>query len=297
MEYVRYCPKCGREKIYRSLDSFRANKNSLLCRSCARKEIHSKRYPNKIEKLLDDTPETYYWIGYLLADGHFYENRIKFTQSNLDKISVERFKTYLEASCDIKYNSKFDSYEFSIMNIDNVPKIKNKFDIKENKTYCPPDKKIFEEMDIDLLAYLFIGFVDGDGHIANLHNRLDYNLRIRVHSSWYDVLDVFINRLFGLSRYVKINNQGYADVTIGNTQILKQFKKKYFENISFEPLHRKWDIIDLNYIGKYEQAKITFEKIKELYKQNYSIKDICKMLNLTYALVYKDIKEIKNEEV
>lgn len=297
MEYVRYCPKCGREKIYRSLDSFRANKNSLLCRSCARKEIHSKRYPNKIEKLLDDTPETYYWIGYLLADGHFYENRIKFTQSNLDKISVERFKTYLEASCDIKYNSKFDSYEFSIMNIDNVPKIKNKFDIKENKTYCPPDKKIFEEMDIDLLAYLFIGFVDGDGHIANLHNRLDYNLRIRVHSSWYDVLDVFINRLFGLSGYVKINNQGYADVTIGNTQILKQFKKKYFENISFEPLHRKWDIIDLNYIGKYEQAKITFEKIKELYKQNYSIKDICKMLNLTYALVYKDIKEIKNEEV
>ena len=72
MEYIRYCPKCGNEKIYKSLDSFRANKNSLLCRKCARKEVFSKLYPNKIEKLLDDTPETYYWIGYLLADGHFY---------------------------------------------------------------------------------------------------------------------------------------------------------------------------------------------------------------------------------
>lgn len=297
MEYIRYCPKCGGEKVYKSLDSFRTNKNSLLCRKCARKEVFSKLYPNKIEKLLDDTPETYYWIGYLLADGHFYENRIKFTQSGLDKISVEKFKTYLEASCDVKYNSKLDSFEFSIMNVDIVPKIKTKFDIKENKTYCPPDKKIFEDMDIDLLAYLFIGFIDGDGHIANLHNRPDYNLRIKVHSSWCDVLNICIERLFGLSDYVKINNQGYADVTIGDSQILKQFKRKYFENIIFEPLHRKWDVIDLNYVGKYEQAKITFEKVKELYKKNYPVKQICQILNLKEGLVYKDIKKIRNEEV
>ena len=297
MEYIRYCTKCGSKKVYKSLDSFRANKNSLLCRKCARQEVFSKLYPNKIEKLLEDTTETYYWIGYLLADGHFYKNRIKFTQNGLDKISVEKFRTYLEATCNVKYDSKMDQSEFSIMSIDVVPKIKEKFDIKENKTYCPPNKKIFEDMNIDLLAYLFIGFVDGDGHIGNLHNRPDYNLRIKVHSSWYDILNVFVERLFGLSGYVKINNQGYADVTIGDSQILKQFKRKYFENITFEPLHRKWDVIDLNYVGKYEQAKITFEKVKELYEQNYSVKDICKMLNLKEGLVYKDIKKIKNEEV
>ena len=298
MEYVRYCPKCGRKKIYRSLDSFRANKNSLLCRKCARQEVFSKLYPNKIEKLLEDTPETYYWIGYLLADGNFSNNnRIKFSQSNEDQISVEKFKKYIEWPCDTYYNEKLRKSEFSVMNINIVPKIMEKFDIKHNKTYCPPDKKIFEDMDVDLLAYLFIGFVDGDGHIANLHNRPDYNLRIKVHSSWYDTLNVFIERLFGLTGYVKINNQGYADLAIGNSQILKQFKKKYFENISFEPLHRKWDVIDLNYVGKYEQAKITLEKVKELYEQNYSVKDICKTLNLTEGLVYKDIKKIKNEEV
>ena len=85
--------------------------------------------------------------------------------------------------------------------------------------------------------------------------------------------------------------------TIGDSQILKKFKKKYFENITFEPLHRKWDIIDLNYVGKYEQAKITLEKVKELYKQNYPVKDICKILDLTESLVYRDIKKIQNEEV
>ena len=297
MEYVRYCPKCGRKKIYRSLDSFRANKDSLLCRVCARKEVFSNKYPNKLVKLLEDTPEAYYWIGYLLADGHFYTDRIKFTQNGIDKISVENFKKYIEGTCDVKYDNKIDQASFSIMSVDVVPEIMKKFDIKSDKTYNPPSKEIFENMDIDLLAYLFIGFVDGDGHIANLYNRPDYNLRIKVHSSWYDILNVFIERLFGLSGYVKINKQGYTDVTIGDSQILKQFKKKYFENILFEPLHRKWDVIDLNYVGKYEQAKITLEKVKELYKQNYSVKDICKTLNLTEGLVYKDIKKIQNEEV
>ena len=93
MEYKRYCIECGKEKIYNSLESFNTNKNSLLCRSCARKIIQKKNHPNKIEKLLDETPESYYWVGYLLADGHFNKNyRLNFTQSGKDKISVE--KTY-----------------------------------------------------------------------------------------------------------------------------------------------------------------------------------------------------------
>ena len=56
-------------------------------------------------------------------------------------------------------------------------------------------------------------------------------------------------------------------------------------------------MIDLDYVGKYEQAKITFEKVKKLYEQNYPVKDICKILNLKEGLVYRDIKKIKNEEV
>ena len=31
----------------------------------------------------------YYWIGYLLADGHFYTDKIKFTQNGEDKLSVD----------------------------------------------------------------------------------------------------------------------------------------------------------------------------------------------------------------
>lgn len=297
MEYVRYCINCGAKKVYKNLDSFRANKNSLLCRRCARTKLWQEKYPNKIEKLLEDTPEAYYWIGYLLADGHFNDNnRIKFTQNNEDKPSVERFKNFVESVCDVKYTNISDDTDcasFSIMNVDVVPKIIDKFDIKSSKTYCPPNLKIFEDMDIDLLAYLFIGFVDGDGHIANLHNRPDFNIRIKLHSSWLNVLKIFETRLFGITGHTKIDKEGYAVFMFGDSQILKEFKKKYILNIGFEPLKRKWDIINLDYVGKYEQSKIRFQKVKELYEQGCSVKDICEKLNLKEGLVYKNLRKIR----
>ena len=298
MEYKRYCIICGKEKIYNSLDSFNANKNSLLCRSCARKIIQNKNHPNKIEKLLNETSESYYWIGYLLADGHFNKNyRLKFTQNGDDKISVEKFKEYIETETPISY--KNNTAELSIMNVEVIKKLMEKFDIKSNKTYNPPDKSIFEEMDIDILSYLFIGFVDGDGNIGNLHKRKDFHLRIKTHSSWFDILDIFSKRIFGLENHTKINNQGYADFNIGDTQLLKQFKKKYVNNLNFEPLKRKWDIIDLNYVSRNEKSKIDFEEVRSLYECGYNPKQICKKLKLKEGKVYKiirKIKESKNDE-
>lgn len=296
MEYKRYCTECGKEKIYNSIESFRANKNSLLCRSCARKNVQKKNHPNKIEKLLDETPESYYWVGYLLADGHFDKNyRLKFTQSGYEKISVENFRKYIETETPIHYEKNVDCASLSIMNVDVVKQLMKKFDIKSDKTYNPPDESVFEKMDCDMLSYLFIGFVDGDGCISNLHNRKDFNLRIKTHSSWCSILNVFAKRIFGLENYTKINKQGYAYLAIGNTQLLKQFKKKYIEGICFEPLKRKWDIIDLNFVGRNEKSKKDFENVSYLYNCGYSAKQICEKLNLKEGLVYKNIRKKKRK--
>ena len=298
MEYKRYCIKCGTEKIYNGLDSFRANKDSLLCRSCARKIIQKKNHPNRLEKLLEETAESYYWIGYLLADGHFSENyRVKFTQNNEDKISVEKFKKYIETETPIVYENSdgIDKASISVMNIDVIKKLMEKFDIKSNKTYNPPNKSIFEKMDIDMLSYLFIGFVDGDGNIGNLHKRKDFHLRIKTHWSWFDILDIFSKRIFGLENHTKINNQGYADFYIGDTPLLKQFKKKYVNNLNFDPLNRKWNVIDLNYISRNEKSKIDFESVCSLYECGYNANQICKELNLKEGKVYKIIRKIKEK--
>jgi hypothetical protein len=151
-------------------------------------------------------------------------------------------------------------------------------------------------MDIDMLSYLFIGFVDGDGSIGDLRKRKDFQLRIKTHSSWFDILDIFSKRIFGLENHTKINNQGYADFNIGDTQLLKQFKKKYVNNLNFEPLKRKWDIIDLNYISRNEKAKIDFKEVSSLYECGYNLKQICKKLNLKEGKVYKIIRKIKENK-
>lgn len=294
MEYIRYCTKCGAEKVYKTLDSYRVNSESLLCRSCARKDVFKKVYPNKVYKLLEDSSEAYYWIGYILSDGHIEKDkRIVFTQCNDDVISVENFSKFIEYSCGVKY--KNNKAIISIMNSDIVGKLIKKFDIKSDKTYNPPNDDIFENMNIDLLAYLFIGFVDGDGSIKNLHNRKDFHLRIKVHSSWLNILSIMERRLFGTSTHTKINGQGYAMFEICDTSILKQFKIKYLKDLSFQPLKRKWDIIDLEYVGKYELSKINYKKICELYNKGYSAQQICNELKLKSGVVYKNIRKIKKE--
>lgn len=293
MEYKRYCIECGKEKIYNSLESFNANKDSFLCRSCARKGVHKKKHPNKMEKLLLETPESYYWIGYLLADGHFDKNyRLKFTQNGEDKVSVEKFKKYIETETPIIYKEKTDCASISIMNTDVIKQIIEKFDIKSNKTYNPPSKSVFENISDDMLSYLFIGFVDGDGHIGNLHKRKDFNLRIKTHSSWFDILDIFSKRIFGIENHTRINKQGYAELSIGDSQLLKCFKRKYIEGSNVEPLKRKWDIIDLNFIGRNEKSKIDFDNVCSLYKCGYKAKQICKELGLKEGLVYKIIRKL-----
>lgn len=294
MEYVRYCIKCGKPKIYKNLHNYTYS-YGLMCRSCAKIHQNAKLYSNKIEKLLEDAPETYYWIGYLLADGHFKNNnRIMFSQNNEDKISVENFVKYIEGTSKIKYtnNDEGDKAKFWIQSNTIVPKITKKFDIKSNKTYSPPNTDIFENMDIDLLSYLFIGFVDGDGSISKGVNC--NQLRITVHPSWFEILKIFEKRIFGLSGYTKIDEDtGYAVMIITRTDLLSKFKKQYFSNITFEPLHRKWDKIDIDFIKKGDKV---FNKIKELYDFGYKPKEISEQLNYSISKVYWHIKKIKRKE-
>lgn len=293
MGYVRYCPQCGREKRYKTLTSFITNKNSLLCRSCAKKKTFSKLYHKDLSLLLEDTPEAYYWIGFLLADGHASNNkRIRFTQKIKDKVSVEKFANFIGVSDRIKYSETTSS--ISVMDTDVIAKIMDKFDIKSDKTYNPPNIEIFKKMDADLLAYLFIGFVDGDGNIGNVYKRKDFFIRIKLHKSWVQILDVFKNRLFNDAGSVKVNKSGYVVLYIGDTEKLKKFKIRYFDGISFEPLKRKWDIIDISFIGKYELHRKNTEKIIELIEKGYDIKQICETLKLKYSMVYKCFKQYKN---
>lgn len=169
--------------------------------------------------------------------------------------------------------------KIAIKDIDILEKLCIKFDIKHNKTYNPPDVNIFDLLTIHEQYCLIAGFIDGDGYIPKLKNRNDFRITIKCHSSWYNFLEK-ISLIITNKNFAKINNAGYAQLVISNTEQLKDFKKQLL-TYNIPLLKRKWDNINLNYTSHYVTAKQLRNAIIPLIKQGMKYKDISKKYNVS----------------
>jgi biotin operon repressor len=247
----------------------------------------------KINKLLEETCEALYWIGFLLADGHFSKtNRISLGLSIKDLEHIQSFANFIEYKGQIKIYQKknYNICSLSIMDNTIVSKLKNKFDIKNNKTYFPPNKVIFERLNNDLFISLLAGFIDGDGCIQNRKNLKNKYIIIKCHQSWIDILNYFVFRLGTITKVPIpngiINNQGYARIFISNNVHLKYLKNKAVE-LRLPILKRKWNKIDIGFNTRKENALIYKEKILEMKNNNLKNKDIALKLNISKSTVTK----------
>lgn len=283
--YKRKCNVCGREMFYKHKSSYdRAIKNNWLCKHCA---TIGRYKHNNVTVLLNEELETYYWIGFLLADGHISENnRIQICLSIKDYDFLLKLKEYL--NIDNIHTTK-TSCSISAMDIVVIPKIKEKFDIKNNKTYNPPNIKIYKNIVKDKLLSLIIGFIDGDGCIKKQYKRNDWVITIKNHSSWIDFLKL-ISITISNKDYSRINNSGYSLLTLSDTSKTKELKKFAIRN-NLPIMKRKWDIIDINYHTFYDNANIKLMKIKKLCNGFLSIKNICDILHLKYGCVYRIVNK------
>lgn len=286
MEYTRICSNCGKVIEYKSYTAWHnANKVNSVCRSCSAK-ARTKRVAN-LAILLDDNLESYYWMGFLLADGSFGDNRLTFSLKKEDSEHLRKFGNYISYTGTYGTSENCDS--ISCKDIDVVNQICEKFEINKVKTYNPPTTltKFSEEQNLALLA----GFIDGDGCIRNPSNRKDFYLTIKCHSSWEHILKEF-NSLICSDSFTKINNQGYAVLSITNSEYLKNLKRRIL-SLNIPIMTRKWDVIDLNFISKYVTAKNLREKVIDLHQKGYKNKDISELCNTSKSNVTKIIKNYK----
>jgi len=201
---------------------------------------------SKMNKLFENNINSFYWMGFLLADGYFdlKNKRIFLTLSNKDINHLKLFESFIETNI-YKYNK---NCRISFQNIDIFNKIIKKFHIyNSNKTYNPIDFYLFNFKNEYLLS-LIIGFIDGDGSITKLKNRKDCNLRIKLHSSWLKNLifiENFIYDYFQINKdktFSKINKNNYSYLCVSNNKILKLLKNEILIlNIPF--MERKWNKI------------------------------------------------------
>jgi hypothetical protein len=256
-----------------------------------------------IEKLLEDEPISYYWMGFLLADGHFNAEKgfIAISLDGQDLNHLKKLHHFLNCSTKIRDCKGTNLKVFSIYKKTVVSQICQKFNISNRKTYNPPD--FFPKMSEDLYLSMLAGFIDGDGCIKNQTNRKDVILMIKIHSSWLGWLAELGERVtsqLGFSVPMpKINNAGYTSWFISNNLFIRKMKKEVLR-LGLPVLLRKWDKINLDQISNREIEGL----VLELHQKGVSRKEIASRLKINLDSLSKIftrngfyLRNIKNKKV
>lgn len=226
------CPKCGTERVYTSYAAlYTAKKNGTLCKKCAQRKI--VKHTSAVEKLLEESPESYYWMGFLLADGNFKDGRIRLGLGIKDENHLLRFCKYINYFGSISKTAI--KVSMGVMHKEVVEQIQEKFNIQENKTLNPP-KYIIPNNFLGLS--LIIGFIDGDGNINKQYKRQDGLIRIKCHSSWFSILCQFSAILNCAQPY--INKQGYVVLNIAKRSSIELLQSN-IRQYTLPVLIRKWN--------------------------------------------------------
>lgn len=244
--------------------------------------------------LLDETHISYYWIGYLLADGHFSKNnRLQLCISIRDKSHAMNLYNFLKMKTKIFETKQMsmgkirDYIRIAVMNKEFISLIKQKFDISNNKTYNPPKVKVLEKLNKELLTSLFIGFIDGDGHIWQKNRQS--SIRIEGYKTWLDIF-LFFRKLFLDMSYTfikpKINNDGLAYLICNNNAMIS-FLKRHITKHKLPVLSRKWDKIDEIYKNRKLILSEDIEMAKKLRQNNLSYKKIANIMKISFSKAYR----------
>jgi len=267
----------------------------------------TRRYAD-LNILLNETNETYYWIGFIMADGSISKNRLKISLSNKDSLHLNKFRNFVGYKKELskgftKLNKiKYKWVKIVIQDLKYLKKLCDKFNIKNNKTYVPCD--ISNIKNDYLLLSLIAGFIDGDGGISYQTNRKDFRLTVKCHKNWSENLKFMLNAIFRIigencKTSVKPTKcKKYSLFCITNTSVLKKLKQRVLD-LGIPYMERKWDIINMNYVSFYEKSKnnkIEFLKLINENK-NINVKDLCLKLNLKIGTIYKYKKLLKQNNL
>ena len=188
--------------------------------------------------LLDGSLESMYWLGFLIADGHFGRKRMRVTLAKKDQKHLRKFANYIATP---NWGSYKNAITVSCQDVYWVPIIRQRYSLVSNKTIQPP---ILPQISDDQFLCLFAGYLDGDGSIKISRGRR--HIAFQIHGNWLETLRNWSSRLYSIleehGNSPRINKRGYTYFVITNQSILFKFKCKLIE-FKVPLLERKWDRI------------------------------------------------------
>jgi len=237
--------------------------------------------------LMGDSVETMYWLGFLLADGHFSkQNRLRLLVATKDKGHLQRFADFIRYQGKISHRD--NAVFLAVMDQWWVSEVKKRYDIANDKTYNPPHLDRFTHLNDDQILALIIGFIDGDGSIIRRKDTKTCNLAIKNHASWLPFLNLVsetLERTSGipLSR-AAINSSGYASLIFSNHP-LNKFVKSVGKRLNLPVLERKWSRIDETHVNRYETRKIIEPIVLDMLKKGIVYREIAEKTGMSESSI------------
>lgn len=269
------------------------------------KKKRAVQVESDLSKLLNNSAEAFYWIGFLMADGYVdhKQKRISLAISKLDELHLSKFANFINCN-NINFSSNKskspsgkiyikETCQISAADKYIIPQIIEKFNFKPKKTYNPPDLNCLNN-NINLCISFIIGFIDGDGTISTSKNNSKLcTLAIRCHTSWLNNLQYFSDKICNEINIPPKKAYIYDNCAViqMNTKMIKHLYNNIIK-LNLPILERKWKKIDINFINRNEQIEINKNKAIELMNGNYTIKDISKLCNFEYKYTYQLVKRL-----
>lgn len=273
----------------------------------------AERYGD-LSPLISGTPISYYWLGYLMADGWFDHKKkaIMAWASVKDLEHLELYAFYVKAKTR-KENEQikpitslcFDSdykeiYSVRVRHKEVVEKLIEQFKLVPKKTYNPPDLSSIFKKD-DLFLSFLVGFIDGDGTISSQPKSHNLSIRIQIHKSWFSNLELIETQLYKtlnikqIRKLTRIKNDT-AFLNLARYEVVYRLYQRVLA-LNLPWLERKWLKI-ANY-----PTPVTYETWIE--NNNGKSKDTCSLcdkkhfgkgycVNHYYHFVTKKNKKIVN---
>ena len=161
-----------------------------------KRKIEVKRRGN-LEPLLSGTLESFYWLGFIAADGYIGKNgHLMVSQSIKDRDRVDELAKYLKTTVyEYKQKTDFSESSFDVFRVNVCDKvigckIRDMFNIQEDKP------KTYTGISVDFInnenqaASFLCGIIDGDG---SLHPSQNY--KIQCHTSWMNTFNNLLKKL------------------------------------------------------------------------------------------------------
>ena len=229
--------------------------------------------------LINESNEVYYWLGFIMADGHFSKtNQLQINLAEKDLEHLKKFATFVE------YKSKLNKPNISIGFSSIKEWLVDTFKISSVKSYQPCD---LSKLSDDKLFSFSIGFIDGDGSISKRGV-----LTIKCHKSWLKNLNLMVSFLSKNDNILgKINSENLAIIHINKIDVLKNIKEKAIE-LGLPILSRKWDRIKESKMSKKSLTLKNKNICQELFDKELTIKEIINITQLSKSQIYKLKKEM-----